>query len=67
MDRPANRRSTKLPPTPSETRPMCACGLSRAFPFCDGSQMITKTNIRGELVGCGTTDTSGSLQGQRRP
>jgi CDGSH-type Zn-finger protein len=44
-----------FPPTPSETRPLCGCGLSRTFPFCDGKQMIAKTHRAGELSSCGAT------------
>jgi CDGSH-type Zn-finger protein len=32
---------------------MCGCGLSRTFPFCDGSQMISKSHRVGALVSCG--------------
>jgi len=44
-----------FPPTPSETRPFCGCGLSRTFPFCDGNQMIAKTHVAGKLSSCGAT------------
>ena len=59
MDNPFKRRRTNLPPTPSEVRPMCGCGLSRTFPFCDGSQTISKSNRAGTLVKCGATAAPG--------
>ena len=50
MDNPLKRKPA---PSPSEARPMCGCGLSRTFPFCDGTQMISKSNHAGALVSCG--------------
>jgi CDGSH-type Zn-finger protein len=35
------------------TKVFCACGLSRTFPFCDGSQKIAKTHMPGTLMSCG--------------
>lgn len=35
------------------TKAFCGCGLSRTFPFCDGSQKIAKTHMAGKLMSCG--------------
>ena len=35
------------------TKSFCGCGLSHTFPFCDGSQKIAKTHVRGQLMSCG--------------
>ena len=52
----------KLIPTRVETRPLCGCGLSRTFPFCDSSQMISKTYEPGKLVACGAGKQVGRAQ-----
>jgi len=63
MDKPANRKPFRhLPPSPSETRPFCSCGLSRTFPFCDGTQMIAKTHRLGDLVPCGAPKQPPALE-----
>jgi CDGSH-type Zn-finger protein len=49
----ADSKPFRFPPTPSETRPFCACGLSRTFPFCDGNHKIAKTRLAGKLSSCG--------------
>jgi hypothetical protein len=36
--------------------PVCGCGLSRTFPLCDSSQMISKTREPGKLVSCGSAE-----------
>ena len=36
------------------TNAFCGCGLSRTFPFCDGSQKIAKTHVAGNLMSCGS-------------
>ena len=53
MDTTRSAKVRPLPSTTAESRPMCSCALSRTFPFCDGSQMISKSNRAGELVSCG--------------
>jgi hypothetical protein len=35
---------------------MCSCALSGTFPFCDGSQKISRSNRLGELVSCGVAN-----------
>jgi CDGSH-type Zn-finger protein len=38
------------------TKAFCGCGLSRTFPFCDGSQKIAKTHVAGKLMSCGPAE-----------
>jgi CDGSH-type Zn-finger protein len=55
MDTPVKSRTY----TPrNETKYLCGCGLSRTFPFCDGSQVIAKTQRLGVLVSCGASARS---------
>jgi len=35
------------------TKVFCGCGLSRTFPYCDGSQKIAKTHAAEKLMRCG--------------
>ena len=39
--------------TRDRTKAFCGCGLSRTFPFCDGSQKIARTHVPGKLMSCG--------------
>jgi len=52
----ARRSQPHLSAAPSETRLPCGCGLSRTFPFCDGTQMIADTNEPKRLVRCGSVN-----------
>ena len=47
--------------------PLCGCGLSRTFPFCDSSQMISKTYEPGKLVSCGPGKQVGRPQAEAEP
>ena len=63
MDRKLKRQPSKLLPARVKgTRPFCGCGLSRTFPFCDSSQMISKTHEPGKLVSCGAGKRVGQPQ-----
>lgn len=64
MDRKLKSQVPQLLTARVEARPFCGCGLSRTFPFCDSSQMISKTHEPGKLVGCGTGDPVKRLQAQ---
>ena len=52
-----NRPFRSLPPIGpvehDEPLPLCGCGLSGTFPFCDSSQMISRSHEPGKLVSCG--------------
>ena len=64
MDRKLKSQLSHLLPTRVEARPFCACGLSRTFPFCDSSQMISKSRELGKLVSCGPGERVEQSQGQ---
>ena len=64
MDRKLKSQPSQPLPTRVEARPFCGCGLSRTFPFCDSSQMISKTYEPGKLVRCGTGKRLGQSQAQ---
>jgi CDGSH-type Zn-finger protein len=65
MDRKLKSQPSKPLPTRVEGgRPFCGCGLSRTFPFCDSSQMISKTHEPGKLVSCGAGKQAGQSQTQ---
>ena len=48
----------------TETRPFCGCGLSKTFPFCDSSQMISRSREPGKLESCGAAAPAKQAQAQ---
>ena len=54
MDRKLKSQLAQMLPTRVEARPFCSCGLSGTFPFCDSSQMISRTRDAGKLERCGS-------------
>lgn len=53
MENPVKSRTPPGVDSRDRSKTMCACGLSHTFPFCDGSQAIAKTHVKGNLVNCG--------------
>lgn len=53
MKNPGKSNTSQHAPPRDESKVICGCGLSRTFPFCDGTQMIARTHLRGKLVSCG--------------
>jgi hypothetical protein len=51
------KRHPESPPPQGPAKPdepaLCGCGLSRTFPLCDSSQLISKGREPGKLVSCG--------------
>jgi hypothetical protein len=51
------KRQLKNPLSKGPAKPdvpaLCGCGLSRTFPLCDSSQMISKGREPGKLESCG--------------
>ena len=58
MKKPANSNTFRHAAARDQSKVICGCGLSRTFPFCDGTQMIARTHLRGELVSCGAAKQS---------
>lgn len=54
MQRSLKRNVFRPTPDDADPRRFCGCGLSRSFPFCDSSQLISKSHVLGQLVGCGS-------------
>ena len=50
----------------NEARPYCGCGLSKTFPFCDSSQMISRSREPGKLVSCGPAKGDAEPQAKAR-
>lgn len=50
----------------ADPRPFCGCGLSRTFPRCDSSQLISKSNQLGKLVHCGPAKEVGRPRTEAR-
>jgi hypothetical protein len=50
----------------ADPRPFCGCGLSRIFPRCDSSQLISKSREPGKLVSCGLVKEVGRPRTEAR-
>ena len=60
-----NRHKPAHPqPDPADPRRLCGCGLSPTFPYCDGSQLISRSRDRGKLVSCGAGEEVAHAQPQ---
>ena len=67
MDRKLKSQSSPLPARVEGGRPFCACGLSRTFPYCDSSQMISKSRELGKLESCGAGKPVEQSQTEAQP
>jgi hypothetical protein len=60
------KRQAQASPDHADPRPFCACGLSRTFPYCDSSQLISRSREPGKLVSCGSGEAAELSQTQVR-